>query len=71
MLSDDGLLEKRRGIGMFVAPGARRRLLDERYVQPLVAEASRLGIDPDELVALIRQASPTPGGVPLRRPRSR
>ncbi len=72
MLSDDGLLEKRRGIGMFVAPGARRRLLDERrrrfaerYVQPLVAEASRLGIDPDELVALIRQASPTPGGVPL------
>src|ERR1700753_2535782 len=25
-LADDGLLEKRRGIGMFVATGARRRL---------------------------------------------
>ena len=46
MLTDDGLLEKRRGIGMFVAAGARARLLAERrkrfaerYVEPLVAEA--------------------------------
>lgn len=64
MLTDDGLLEKRRGIGMFVAAGARDRLLTERrkrfaerYVEPLVAEASRLGIDADELVALIRESS--------------
>jgi GntR family transcriptional regulator len=68
-LVDDGLLEKRRGIGMFVAAGARRRLLDERrtrfterFVEPLVAEASRLGIDADELVALIRAASLAHGG---------
>jgi DNA-binding transcriptional regulator YhcF (GntR family) len=60
-LIDDGLLEKRRGIGMFVAAGARTRLLAERhrqfaerYVGPLVAEAGRLGIDADGLVALIR-----------------
>jgi len=64
VLIDDGLLEKRRGIGMFVAAGARRRLLEERrqqfterYVEPLVAEAARLGIDTDELVGLIRAAS--------------
>ena len=64
VLADDGLLEKRRGIGMFVAAGARERLLGarrrrfaERYVVPLVAEASRLGIDADELVALIRETS--------------
>ena len=64
MLIDDGLLEKRRGIGMFVAAGARMRLLAERrkqfaerYVRPLVAEASRLGIDADELVGLIRTSS--------------
>src|SRR5580693_452829 len=64
MLTDDGLVEKRRGIGMFVAAGARTRLLAERrkrfaerYVEPLVAEASRLGIDTDELVALIRESS--------------
>jgi GntR family transcriptional regulator len=64
MLTDDGLLEKRRGIGMFVAAGARGRLLAERrkqfaerYVEPLVAEASRLGIDADDLVHLIRESS--------------
>jgi DNA-binding transcriptional regulator YhcF (GntR family) len=64
VLIDDGLLEKRRGIGMFVAPGARVRLLAERrkqfaerYVDPLVAEANRLGMDADELVALIRTSS--------------
>ena len=56
VLTDDGLVEKRRGIGMFVASGARARLLAERrkrfaerYVEPLVAEASRLGIGADEL----------------------
>ena len=64
VLIDDGLLEKRRGIGMFVAAGARTRLLAERrkqfaerYVKPLVAEASRLGIEGDELVALISSSS--------------
>ena len=64
VLIDEGLLDKRRGIGMFVAAGARTRLLAERrkqfaerYVEPLVAEASRLGIDPDELVGLIRNSS--------------
>jgi GntR family transcriptional regulator len=64
VLIDDGLLEKRRGIGMFVAPGARMRLLAERrkqfaerYVDPLVAEANRLGMDADELVARIRSSS--------------
>jgi DNA-binding transcriptional regulator YhcF (GntR family) len=69
MLTDQGLVEKRRGIGMFVAAGARGRLLAERrkrfaqrYVDPLVAEASRLGIDVDELVALVRESSHAQGG---------
>jgi len=64
VLIDDGLLEKRRGIGMFVAAGARDRLLEdrrmrfaERYVEPLVAEANRLGLDGDELIDLVRQSS--------------
>jgi DNA-binding transcriptional regulator YhcF (GntR family) len=64
VLTDDGLLEKRRGLGMFVAGGARARLVAERrkrfaerYVKPLVAEATRLGIDADELIALIRESS--------------
>jgi GntR family transcriptional regulator len=69
MLTDNRLVEKRRGIGMFVAAGARARLLAERrklfaerYVEPLVAEAARLGIDADELVALIRESSHAQGG---------
>jgi DNA-binding transcriptional regulator YhcF (GntR family) len=62
LLADDGLLEKRRGIGMFVAAGARQRLLAqrrehfvERYVRPLLTEATRLGIDDGELIAAIKE----------------
>jgi GntR family transcriptional regulator len=64
VLADEGLLDKRRGIGMFVAAGARATLLarrragfTERYVQPLLTEATRLGIDSDELIGLIKEVS--------------
>jgi DNA-binding transcriptional regulator YhcF (GntR family) len=70
LLADDGLLEKRRGIGMFVATGARATLLARRraefaarYVAPLVTEATRLGIDADDLIALIKESSNAQGGV--------
>ena len=70
VLTDDGLVEKRRGIGMFVAAGARERLLDarrkgfvERYVEPMVAEASRLGIEADALVAMVRESSQAQEGM--------
>jgi GntR family transcriptional regulator len=69
MLSDQGLVEKRRGIGMFVVAGARARLLAERrrsfaerYVEPLFVEAARLGIDAEELVELIREVGHAHGG---------
>jgi len=69
VLTDEGLLEKRRGIGMFVAAGARQRLLEQRrrqftehYVEPMVTEAARLGIGTDELVGLIREAGHTREG---------
>lgn len=69
VLVDDGVLEKRRGVGMFVAAGAReqllamrRKLFAEQYVDPLVAEASRLGIDGDTLVSLVRASSANNGG---------
>ena len=64
VLIDDSLLEKRRGIGMFVAAGARERLLEdrrrrfaERYVEPMVAEANRLGLDDDALIDMVRESS--------------
>jgi DNA-binding transcriptional regulator YhcF (GntR family) len=69
MLVDDGVLEKRRGVGMFVAAGAReqllamrRKLFAEQYVDPMVAEANRLGIDSDTLVSLVRASSASNGG---------
>jgi GntR family transcriptional regulator len=72
VLADDGLLEKRRGIGMFVAAGARQRLLarrraefTQRYVRPLLTEAARLGIAADELFALIKEAAHEREGVAL------
>jgi DNA-binding transcriptional regulator YhcF (GntR family) len=70
VLIDDGLLEKRRGIGMFVAAGARERLLEdrrrsfaERYVEPMVAEANRLGLDGDALIDLVREVSHAQGAL--------
>ncbi|MDL5352223.1 GntR family transcriptional regulator [Microbacterium sp. zg-YB36] len=69
MLVDKGVLYKRRGIGMFVAPGAREQLRGERraafadrYVEPLLAEARALGLGPDELGALIQQRYTTAEG---------
>jgi GntR family transcriptional regulator len=64
MLVDSGVLEKRRGIGMFVVSGARARLIGlrrkefaEQYIEPMVTEAQRLGIGTEELIELIgRQA---------------
>ncbi|WP_205660837.1 GntR family transcriptional regulator [Amycolatopsis vastitatis] len=56
----DGILYKRRGIGMFVATDARAQLLDRRrrdfarqYVAPLMAEAGKLGMDAEEIKKLI------------------
>ena len=62
MLTDKGVLYKRRGIGMFVATGARDTLLGERrsafadrYIDPLLTEARTLGLGPDDLAALLRE----------------
>ena len=62
MLVDKGVLYKRRGIGMFVAAGARDILLAERradfadrFVAPLLAEARTLGLSIDDLSRIIRE----------------
>ncbi len=56
----DGVLYKRRGIGMFVAAGARAQLRERRredfarqYVAPLLAEARKLGMEAEEIKKLI------------------
>ena len=64
VLVDRGVIYKRRGIGMFVAEGARERLLAERrtafadrFVEPLLGEARKLGLSPDDISTLIRERS--------------
>ncbi len=60
LLVDEGILYKRRGIGMFVASGARERILAKRraafaqaHVAPLLAEAKSLGITRRQLIDMI------------------
>ena len=62
MLTDKGVMYKRRGIGMFVATGAREMLLGERrsafadrYIDPLLTEARTLGLGTEDLAALLRE----------------
>jgi GntR family transcriptional regulator len=64
LLVDDGILYKKRGIGMFVAEGSRARLAKKRrdqfeteYVRPLVSEAAKLGLTQAQLISMI-QATP-------------
>ncbi|MGO1768398.1 MAG: GntR family transcriptional regulator [Microbacterium sp.] len=66
MLVDKGVLYKRRGIGMFVADGARELLLADRreafvadYVAPLLAEARRIGMTADDVRALLSEHAAT------------
>lgn len=61
-LVDEGILYKKRGIGMFVAKGAREKLIRKRkeafvdnYVIPLVQESEKLGIPQREVFALIKK----------------
>jgi GntR family transcriptional regulator len=62
VLVDAGVLEKRRGLGMYVTDGARERLLTDRraafardFVAPLLVEARSLGLPPAEVHRLIDQ----------------
>ncbi|AVL99745.1 GntR family transcriptional regulator [Gordonia iterans] len=70
LLVDRGVLYKRRGIGMFVATGARDLLRRERqesfavrYLDPLLTEAARLGLDPQDVIDLIRDRRPAGGSI--------
>jgi GntR family transcriptional regulator len=65
-LVDDGILYKKRGIGMFVSPGAQAKLRQrrrdqfaEQYLLPLLSEAAKLGIGGAELKSMIERHEET------------
>ena len=63
LLAAEGMLYKKRGIGMFVAQGAkeavkkkRRDAFYENYIKTLLVEAASLGISRQELADMIQKA---------------
>ena len=62
LLADEGLVYKRRGLGMFVADGARARIQEKRrtitlsrLLEQLAAEAKRLELAEEDVVQLVKQ----------------
>lgn len=60
ILVEDGIVYKKRGVGMFVAEGAKKKLTEKRrnafyenYVKELLAEAKRLGVTKEEIIMML------------------
>lgn len=62
LLTEKGIIFKKRGIGMFVADGAKEKLrakaktnLIEERISLLIDDAKKLGISKSELIEIIRE----------------
>jgi GntR family transcriptional regulator len=60
LLVDDGILYKKRGLGMFVAAGAKGKVLEKRkrafldhFVKPMITEAKKLSVSENEIKEMI------------------
>ena len=63
LLVDENIIYKKRGVGMFVAEGAKEKIIAKRkkqfydhYVKSLMMEAESLGITKQELIDMIANA---------------
>ena len=63
LLVSEGILYKKRGLGMFVSPGAadeirrkRRAAFYEGFVKPLVKESRSLGLGAEEIMDMVENA---------------
>ena len=66
LLVDEGILYKKRGIGMFVQTGAKEKIKSQRresfyntFVSTLIEEAKALGINKKELIRMIEDHADT------------
>ncbi|NLY44566.1 MAG: GntR family transcriptional regulator [Tissierella sp.] len=62
LLVDEGILYKKRGIGMFVSEGARKNIINKRQgifykeiLPQIIEEAERLEISLDEIIDHIKE----------------
>ena len=62
MLVDEGVLYKKRGLGMFVSKGAkqaimakRRQQFADKFVKPLLLEAQKLAVSGEEIIEMIKR----------------
>ena len=62
LLVDEGIVYKKRGIGMFVASGAREKIISKRrktfydsYVLPLIKESNNLKLEKSEILNMIEK----------------
>ncbi|WP_062049794.1 GntR family transcriptional regulator [Bacillus sp. JCM 19034] len=60
LLVEEGIIYKKRGVGMFVAEGAKEQLIQKRkgefasnYVLPMLQEAEKLGLTEGEVNQII------------------
>lgn len=64
LLVDEGIIYKKRGVGMFVSTGAREKILVRRrqaffqdFLLPLLEEAKNLGLSRQDVVEMLNQAN--------------
>lgn len=62
ILVDDGIIYKKRGVGMFVCEGAKAKLIEKRkktfyesYIATLIAEAKKIDIGINEIIDMLER----------------
>ncbi|MEG0805299.1 MAG: GntR family transcriptional regulator [Lachnospiraceae bacterium] len=63
ILVDTGILYKKRGIGMFVAEGAKEKIMNRRrqefydcFIKKLMKEAASIGLEKEEVIQMIERS---------------
>ncbi len=62
LLVDNGIVYKKRGLGMFVSTSAKEKILDKRkvtffdsYITTLISEAKKLSISKEDIINMLER----------------